>query len=680
MLQKQLKISIIAMAECLPQEVLSKIFSYLSLSDQLQSNLVCRQWRWSFLNPQIHSRSQIIFDDDDGLIQNLEDKHGGGLLESNLTSGVKSICLKNVTVSLFSLRPVRDWSSLLSKLTSLALVNASVVTEAEFVLLLKCCKSLTALTVCNARDIFISGGLLASKEEQNDVMSSLQNLTCLDLSNNSPYLTDQLFNRIVGCTTNISALTLVDTKILSHSGIYKKHYPDNVKDFDSPSVLTLRNVIRFLSERSSTVNSINFYNSNISAIGFQDIGRLNELKLKSVNVGKCSDISQEALLDFCRHQPLLESLNIDYCRKILVDNPATCLSLFETMSAKLREFSMVGLSAPRGIPSCFEQLDHLRALNISECDIPSSHVVQGLIANKGVRNSLQVLRMNSFGISSPDSMLTLAPDLISLTRLELKNCHEGLNDSVLQSISLHCTSLRVLIINNCSRLTDSGFMMTMDQNAPAAERQSSEDGKIFLGSKAEAELREDIRRHEYISTCLSLNDSPGFRRLKNLVHLEVQNVRITELTLIHAFVFDDLRLINLSLCKSVGDEGFQHLADNNPHLEQFIAKQCNITGKTLSQLVEKCKRLKVLDVEGCQDITNDSIEVLAHACPNLKHVDVSFCKKVKTATIERLMKSANLKTIGMRGLAIFEMLQESDDEDAGNKSPPRPPPFLTHRH
>ena len=137
----------------------------------------------------------------------------------------------------------------------------------EIVLTLKQCLSLTSLTLNHARDVFISGGFLQNEEDQKDVFESLKNLVKLDLSNNSPYLTDRLFNRFVNCSLNINDFVLTNTKILSHSGIYKKYYPETVKDFNSPSVLTWRNILRFLVERRNVMKKIDFYDSNVSSGG-----------------------------------------------------------------------------------------------------------------------------------------------------------------------------------------------------------------------------------------------------------------------------------------------------------------------------------------------------------------------------------------------------------------------------
>jgi Leucine-rich repeat (LRR) protein len=125
------------------------------------------------------------------------------------------------------------------------------------------------------------------------------------------------------------------------------------------------------------------------------------------------------------------------------------------------------LSAPKGMQDCFEQLDQLTSLNLSGCDIPSAHVIKGLAANKGVVKNLKELNLNTLGISSPEFILQLLPNLQVLTCLELRNGHEGITDDILQGIIEHCRNLEVLVLSNCSQLTDYGLTGRHDWQAGA---------------------------------------------------------------------------------------------------------------------------------------------------------------------------------------------------------------------
>lgn len=107
------------MAENLPHEVLSNVFSYLCFSDKIQCNLVCSSWRCAFLDPSLHnSQSEIVFQDNDELFREslYSPADDGSLLDSNLIEGIRSLRLKKVSVDIFSVRPIVDWRNILAHL------------------------------------------------------------------------------------------------------------------------------------------------------------------------------------------------------------------------------------------------------------------------------------------------------------------------------------------------------------------------------------------------------------------------------------------------------------------------------------------------------------------------------------------------------------------------------------
>ena len=130
-------------------------------------------------------------------------------------------------------------------------------------------------------------------------------------------------------------------------------------------------------------------------------------------------------------------------------------------------------------------------------------------------------------------------------------------------------------------------------------------------------------------------------------------------------------------------KGFiQHLAKQNPRIEKLIAKQCKLNDNSLLHIVKNLHRLHTLDIEACQDITDKGIQMIPEFSQQLRNVDLSFCHGIRVATVERVLfqQMPQLKTVGMRGLAILEAI--ADDELSRDnfeintilRVPPPPPP------
>ena len=76
-------------------EILSYIFSYLTLTDKLQCRLVCKGWQFAFLDPRLHEKTFISFvENDEGLLTAIY----GGLLDSNVPGSVRKIHFEKVEV------------------------------------------------------------------------------------------------------------------------------------------------------------------------------------------------------------------------------------------------------------------------------------------------------------------------------------------------------------------------------------------------------------------------------------------------------------------------------------------------------------------------------------------------------------------------------------------------------
>ncbi len=556
----------------MPEEILSKVFSYLCISDRLQCRLVCKLWYWAFLHPQLHARTALVFtNDDDLLYQAIE----GSLLSSSchLTTAAKGLYMEQVSLDIFAVKPLTDWQCLLSNLRRLHLSEAAVVTDTGLVHMLSHCRQLVSFTLRHARDILMSGTLLASDEVRGQLAKTLSNVSHLDLSSNSPHLSDRLFNRIVDCMPRLTHLVLNETQILSHVGVYKKHYPSSVPSFSSPSVLTWKNVLRFLEERSNLLVALDLYASNITGEGLRELGRLSQLKLRQLNVGLCLDIRKEDLADFLSFQGGLQRLTLDHCRRVLVDRAD--VSLFGRLK-ELKQLSLIGLSSAKDLDKCLAELSRLEDLDLNQADVSSQQVTDGLLAAPAA--TLKVLKMSSIRLS-----VELAPLLTQLSQLEVDD--EGLKDATLISVIDHCQNLETLKLSHCHQLSQE-----------------------------------------------SLARLPCLRALRclTLVEIPVEN-KVLEAGL----RFSDLRHFCLSPSQRFDGSGLECFAMNNQRLESLTIRKCLLGKNTISVIAHACPRLRDLDLRGSIGVSVQMISDL-FACGNLRCLRLTVNQRQEAIRVEEL--------------------------------------------
>ena len=247
-----------------------------------------------------------------------------------------------------------------------------------------------------------------------------------------------------------------------------------------------------------------------------------------------------------------------------------------------------------------------------------------------------------------------------MRELDLGNCQGGVTDEVVQKICENLKSLKVLSIRDCRRVTDAGLSgISIDSSGSS----NVENGKIFLGTRAEAEIRDDAQRIKELESQKSkFGGGPKIQDLKHLERLEVNTTKISDISLESAFSFVHLKHINLSKCNDITDSGIFALAKSNPCLEEVIMKQTNVEDAGLSTLIQNAPRLKLLDIEACKCVTSGPVLSLAQFCPRLRVLDVSFCSKIRASDMEFLMTIlSSLKKVIIRGLHIAECLQDYDD-------------------
>ena len=653
----------------LPVEVLAQIFAYLEFNDLTQCSLVSKIWCRTATDRSLHKSTIVTFNDD------LEFEKGFHSLANAAFTGFDKLRLNGIGITVDD-----TFSSVLPRLSYLGL-NACQVSERDLVAILKRCNRLTKLDLIDAKETFIAGTFLQSPETRDAVRVSLGNVRELSLASN-PYLTDALFNRITSCMPGLKSVGLDNCKLMNHPGIYKKFYTKDESDEGSPSVFTWRSVLRFVRERAANLTSLSFVSTGIDGLCVQQLSDAEGLNLKHLNVGNNSSITQEAIWDLVKKQSNLESLGLDFCRRVFSDYPATSREIFAEMST-IQNLSLAGLSIPKNLDLFLPETKNLRALNVSNMDTTPRHFVEGLM-NSASRVSLRSFAATNF-CSSPEHFETLLPHLTRLTHLDIAGCQGAVTDTVMQAICKHLVLLRNLDVAQCRRVTDLGFTGQMLKNLPDdVMEEARRDGKIFPGTKAEAELLNEAKVLRAVQKAANETSeetlyasAEKIDNVKGLRTIRLSMARVTNLTFKNSFKsLQQLLKIDLSFCDLIGAEGFELLGHNNPSLEEVVARQSSLCDSGLLNLIRGTPRLKHLDIEGCKAVTSLSLQQLPSHTTDLRFINISFCMKVTSHAVDYIRsKLTRLRYCECRGLSIAELLE---DEAEYNRVPAPPPLPVVH--
>ncbi|XP_059092165.1 F-box and leucine-rich repeat protein 13-like [Tigriopus californicus] len=636
----------------LPEELLVKIFGYLNLNDVLECSLVNRHWYRATHTQGLHRRTWLRFRNQ------LDLTEGFPRVTAPHLWAFTKIHLQGIALNYNEGGSwVHMWSQIMPRLSSLVLEKVEASPN-DLVAILKWGHNLREIGLINLRDVFMSGTILESKLERSCLNGVLTKVTTLDLAHNS-FLSDVVFERMMECVPNLAHLSLRKCPILkTPMGPASEKKPNR-------SVLTFSVLLEFIRKQAQRLQSLDLVDTNLDGMRLQDIAEVDNLNLRTVKLAK-NPISQEGVLHLVRCQKSLTSLDLDQCRRVFLDYPATSLQIFQEME-QIQDLNLRLLSIPKGLDTCLSKLHNLVRLDCTALDSSSKHLRKGLASSKS-QKSLRSLNVSSF-MSSPENFRAILSLFPNLEEFSAENCQEAMVDACLHTLLETCPKIKALNIGSCPRLSDLGFcgLAKADQVSFVGPIECMKlDGKIFLGTSAEGEVINDAARmstaRTLAETCHDWTDMAKLDKLSHLERLTLCNSDITDISIQRAFNFFCLREINLSKCLFISDTGFIMLSERNPSLEVVDISQTSITDSGLVGCVQALRRLVKLNVSQCRSLTSSGILQLAQFSTRLRNLDVSLCPKIKTETIDDLQsRLPRLRNVKIRGLEILECIQTFED-------------------
>ncbi|KAI4378496.1 hypothetical protein MLD38_015967 [Melastoma candidum] len=167
------------------------------------------------------------------------------------------------------------------------------------------------------------------------------------------------------------------------------------------------------------------------------------------------------------------------------------------------------------------------------------------------------------------------------------------------------------------------------------------------------ELREMSGAGVRLIHALSL---PRYGRVK---HVDLEFARDVEDSLFETIKtrFDaclkDLEVLNLNGCQKISDRGIEAVTSVCPNLKVFsMYWNVRVTDSCIKHLVGCCKKVVDLNLSGCKNISDSSLELIAANYYELESLNITRCIKVTDRGLEHILeKCSNLQNLNLYALS-----------------------------
>ncbi|CAL9023062.1 unnamed protein product [Prunus brigantina] len=275
---------------------------------------------------------------------------------------------------------------------------------------------------------------------------------------------------------------------------------------------------------------------------------------------------------------------------------------------------------------------HLHSLSLSGCtELPDSSLDH--LVNYGSKLHTLILecclRITNHGLS------VVATGCPSLQVISLYRCQ--ISDFGLESLANSCSILKDVNLSYCYFITDHGLRaLSQGCRQLQAVKISHCKGVTGIGFKgcsstlAYVEAESCKLKPEGISGIVS---GGGIEYL-NISGLILSNGGNGLATIGSGFAFS-LKILNLRLCRNVGDESIVAIAEGCPLLEEWNLALCHgvrIVG--WSSIGMNCHKLEKLHVNRCRNLCDSGLLALQNGCKQLSVLYMNGCSRITSTAIE----------------------------------------------
>ncbi|KAL0334240.1 UNVERIFIED_CONTAM: F-box protein [Sesamum angustifolium] len=117
----------------------------------------------------------------------------------------------------------------------------------------------------------------------------------------------------------------------------------------------------------------------------------------------------------------------------------------------------------------------------------------------------------------------------------------------------------------------------------------------------------------------------------------------------------NLEVLNLNGCQKISDLGIEFITYNCSKLKVFsIYWNVRVSDLSIRKLVKNCKLVVDLNLSGCKNITDESLKLIAESYQGLQLLNLTRCIKLTDGGLQMiLLKCSSLQSLNLYALSSF---------------------------
>jgi F-box and leucine-rich repeat protein GRR1 len=292
---------------------------------------------------------------------------------------------------------------------------------------------------------------------------------------------------------------------------------------------------------------------------------------------------------------------------------------------KRLNLSSMNVQVSDGTLQPFQNCKRIERLTLTGCQKLNDLSLVKMVTNN---RSLLALDVTAIEGVSDVTMNAVANNCYRLQGLNITSCRKITDDSLI-NIAHHCRHLKRLKFNECRQLTAKSII------------EFARNCKQLL----EIDLHGCTLIEDDAVTAL-ISEGPNLRELR-LAHCQ----RITDAAFMNLpfdHTFDTLRILDLTDCGELQDNGVIRIIAAAPRLRNLVLAKCRqITDRAVLAITKLGKNLHYIHLGHCARITDAGVNQLVRICTRIRYIDLACCTNLTDTSITQLAHLPKLKRIGL---------------------------------